>query len=240
MLMIAICEDEAGFAEDLKDKLLAWAIGAGINIKIKVFSNGIPLLLSIQEEGMFDLIFMDVEMDRMNGLEAAAKIRQDDYITTLIFVSQYGNYYKDAYDVHPFQFLSKPVGGSRLRETMDSFMRMNRQRVETFTYVVNKARYSLHLSDILYFYSERRHIYIVRNGEKCSFYGKLSEVQERLEKKDCCFVRIHHSFLVNVRYIREYHYNMLVMYNGDELCISKENRKKMRDIHMLMLGENKS
>lgn len=237
MLKIAICEDEPRYAEDLEWCLQVWATNSGNNIKIRKFDNGVPLLSCIDVNGAFDLIFLDVEMDKMDGLETAAKIREKDFITSLIFVSQYEDYYKKAYEVHPFHFLSKPIHPKKLEETMDSFMRMKRQDVETFTFNINKTRYSLLLNDIIYFYSESRHVHAVCREQKYTFYGKLGVVQKELEEKDNRFLRIHQSYLVNMKYVKEFHYKELVLFNGQSLYISKENRKKMREIHMMLLEE---
>lgn len=238
MLKIAICEDEKRYADDLEWCLQVWATNTGNNIKTRKFDNGIPLLSCIDVNGMFDVIFLDVEMDKMNGLETAAKIREKDFVTTLIFVSQYESYYKEAYNVHPFHFLSKPINSKKLEETMDSFMVMKRQAIETFTFNINKARYSLQLNDIIYFYSESRHVTAVCKEQKYTFYRKLNDVQKELEKKDNRFLRIHQSYLVNMKYVKEFHYREVVLFNGQSLYISKENRRKMREIHMMLLDES--
>lgn len=240
MLRIAICDDEKEYADNLEKGVWLWAMEEGINITVRKFDSGTALLSCINENGMFDLIFMDVEMEKLDGIGTAAKIRENDYITAFIFVSQYEDYYQKAYDVHPFHFLSKPVDINKLREIMDSYLRMKKRDLETYTFIINKACFTLHLKEILYFYSEGRQVHIVAQKENYTFYGKLNKVQEELEKRDCRFLRIHYSFLVNMRYIKEYHYSSVVMYNGDELCISKDNRKRMSYIHMLMLEDKQT
>lgn len=240
MLKIAICDDEKFYAEILEKYVLLWAAEGGRNISLRKFDSGTALLSCIQENGMFDLIFMDVEMEKTDGIKTAAQIRKDDYITDFIFVSQYEDYYQKAYDVHPFHFLSKPVDLKKFREIMNSYIKMKKDDLETYTFIVNKARFTLHLKEILYFYSEGRQVHVVGRKDRHVFYGKLNHVQQELEKKDYRFLRIHYSFLVNMKYIKEYHYSSVVMYNGDELCISKENRKKMSYIHMLLLEDKQT
>lgn len=235
MLRIAICEDVQDFADMLESSLQIWSVTAGININIRKFDNGFPLLYCIHDSGTFDLIFMDVEMDKMNGLEAAEKIREEDFLTTFIFISQYEDYYKAAYQVHPFHFLSKPVSQSKINEVMNSYLKMKKQDVETITFSVNKARYTVPLLDVMYFTSERRRITIVCKDRLYHFYGKLREIQEYIQEKNCKFIRIHQSFLVNIKYIQEYRYSDITMANGDVLPVSKDNKKKVREMHKMLL-----
>lgn len=235
MLKIAICDDVKSYMDILEKNVLAWAAQNGINVIVRKFDGGKPLLHCIDDNGMFDLIFLDVRLKRMNGLEVAAKIREHDNITAIIFISQYDDYYKEAYNVHPFHFLSKPISQNLMNNAMDSFMRMKMRDKETYSFSVNKAQYTLHLSDILYFGSERRQVCVVCEDATYMFYGKLSDVQKQLEDKNTRFIRIHQSYLVNMKYIREYHYTDVIMSNGDILLISRDNRKMVRSIHMLSM-----
>lgn len=235
MLKIAICDDVKSYMDILEKNIWAWATQNGINVKVRKFDGGKPLLHCIDDNGMFDLIFLDVELKRMNGLEVAAKIREHDYFTAIIFISQYDDYYKEAYNFHPFHFLSKPIGQNLINDVLDSFIRMKMRDRETYSFSVNKSQYTLHLSDILYFGSERRQVYAVCQDATYMFYGKLCDVQKQLEEKNTKFIRIHQSYLVNMKYIREYRYTDVMMSNGDILLISKDNRKKVRSIHMLSM-----
>ncbi len=234
MLKIAICDSESQYAQELGRCIGTWAANAGYNVKVKTFSHGDLLLSCLQEKGMFDLIFLDIEKDTGSGLQKAARIRERDFITSIVFVSWY-DYYKEAYEAHPFYFLHKPANPAKVGEILDAYMKMRYQDIETFTFGINKAQYNLRLNDIMYFYSERRHVNAVCKDRQYTFYGKLGEVQRRLEEKTNRFLRIHQSFLVNMKFVKEYRYSELVMYTGEALYISKENRKKMRDIHSLLL-----
>lgn len=235
MLKIAICDDVKSYIDVLEKNVLVWAAQNGINVIVRKFDGGKPLLHCIDDNGMFDLIFLDVKLKRMSGLEIAAKIREHDDITAIVFISQYDDYYKEAYNVHPFHFLSKPISQNLINDVLDSFMRMKMRDKETYSFSVNKAQYTLHLSDILYFGSERRQVYAVCEDETYMFYGKLNDVQKQLENKNTRFIRIHQSYLVNMKYIREYHYSDVIMSNGDILLISRDNRKIVRSIHMLTM-----
>lgn len=237
MLKIAICEDERKYAEDLEWGLKVWAANAGINVRIKKYRDAAGLFDGLVEEGMFDIFFLDIEVDDMNGLEIAELVREQDVLTTIIFVSQYEDYYKEAYNVHPFHFLSKPINPKKLEKTMDAYMAVRGRNVETFSFYIKRIRYSVRINEIIYFFSENRHVTIVCENQKYTFYGKLGMVQKEMEEKNSCFLRIHQSYLVNMDYVKEFHYKELILFNGQSLYISRENRKKMRELQMLLLDE---
>lgn len=91
----------------------------------------------------------------------------------------------------------------------------------TFSYYHRPIYCSTPLSHILYFASEGRCIRLVtRNGNDC-FYGKLSELEESLSIKNCCFIRIHQSYLVNTKFITSYSHKSVTLHNGQVLNISK-------------------
>lgn len=236
-MKIAICEDERKHAEDLEQGLKVWAVNAGINIRIQKYDNGDHLFDGICKENGFDIFFLDIGMDEMNGLEAAAMVRAADIFTTIIFVSQYEDYYREAYEVHPFQFLDKPVDPVKLQKTMDAYMEIKGRVDETYVFYINRVRYSIRLNDILYFFSKNRYITVVCQDCKYTFYGKLGDVQKEMEERDSCFLRIHQSYLVNLDYVKEFHYKELILFNGQSLDISRDNRKRMRELQMLLLDE---
>ena len=74
-------------------------------------------------------------------------------------------------------------------------------------------------------------------NQKYTFYGKLGVVQKEMEEGNSCFLRIHQSYLVNMDYVKEFHYKELILFNGQSLRISRENRKKIRELQMLLLDE---
>lgn len=237
MIKVAICDDMKGFRDDIESRLRIWSLERGINIDIKQFDGGVPLLHSLNDNGMFDLIFLDVEMGELDGMEIAAKIRAADYLTSIIFVSQYEDYYKEAYDFHPMNFLSKPVNQGKVNEVMDYYLKIQQRNTETFSFFINKTMYTIWITDILYFCSERRKINIVCRDKIYTIYGKLNDIEKQMEERTCKFVRIHQSFLVNLAHIREYHYSEVVVSNGESLLISKEKRKAVREIHMLLVEQ---
>lgn len=240
MRRIAICvaEDEGSKkrALALERGIALWAMGAGEDVMIKRFAGGVQMFPTIEMEGMPELYFLDLENERADGFQIALKIRETDFTSGIVFLSNGGEHERAAYRVHPFQFLSEPLEYECLAEIMDDYVRMRGQDIENFVCVVKKMRYNIRLKDIQYFYSECRHVTAVCRERNYSFYGRLNEVQSKVEEKSGCFLRIHQSYLVNVHYIKEYSYDKVLMANGEALSVSRDKRKRVKEVHALMEG----
>lgn len=240
MLKIAICaatdEDGTQRGQMLEREIVLWAARANVDVRVNSYVSGRQLITHIEKCGMPDLLFLDLRGKQSEGLNIALKIRETDFNVGIVFLSNGGEHERDAYRAHPFQFLSEPPQYEDLAEIMDDYIRMKGQDTENFVCVIRKMRCSLRLKDIQYFYSECRHVTAVCDGQSYSFYGRLNEVQSRVDEKSGCFLRIHQSYLVNVHYIREYSYDKVLMANGELLGISRDKRKRVREVHALMEG----
>ena len=115
MLKIAICDDDLGFTGSLETMVLEESRSIGIRVDTNVFSDGKTLLKSIQSGERYGLIFIDIEMEQVDGISAARKIRETDRSVLFIYISGYDKYLKELFEVEPFRFLSKPLDKEKFR-----------------------------------------------------------------------------------------------------------------------------
>ena len=115
MLKIAICDDDLGFTGSLENLVLEESQSMGIRVNTDVFSDGKTLLKSIQSGERYGLIFIDIEMEQVDGISAARKIRETDHSVLFIYISGYDKYLKELFEVEPFRFLSKPLDKEKFR-----------------------------------------------------------------------------------------------------------------------------
>ncbi len=229
MYRIAICDDDAAFAEALCSGLRRWATGKSINVEVTSFYEGTDLLENITEYGHYQIVFLDVEMGKINGLSLAAKIAEGNVSTLIIFVSAYDSYFRQAYEAHPFYFFSKPIGIKKLYSVMDDAIAKIEIYKQNIRFRYKMVHYSVFISEILYLFSEGRRIGLIcRDGRSYWFYKKLDEVEKQIGTKTGLFIRIHKSYLVNTQYINIYQYEHVVMTNGQRLPISQKRRKNVR------------
>lgn len=195
MLRIGLCDDEVEAREAIRFELEKDILAAGEEIVYEFSSGKSAVRWLIKHPGEIDLLFLDVEMDGMNGMETARRIREFDRELLIVFVTGYSDYVFEGYEVGALDYVLKPAFGdkllrilARVRELLES------GRDGTFVFKNTDGTFRMKLRNIDYFYSDKRKVVLAAQGREYPFYSRLDEVQERLGGK---FVRIHQRYLVN-------------------------------------------
>jgi DNA-binding LytR/AlgR family response regulator len=229
MLHIAICDDEKIICRQLEDML--HDIGKDIDqeIDIEVYYSGEELFNSLLKGYSYDLIFLDIELYQISGIEIGKKIREElyDELTQIVYISCKESYAMELFDVRPLNFLIKPFNKEKIELVIQKVIKLLYKENKFFEYKNNNVTYSVLIKDILYFESHGRKVNIKLNDETKSFYGKLSTVEEQINNLD--FIMIHKSYLINLNHCIEYTYEYVKMSNQEVLTISQNNRKSVRE-----------
>lgn len=235
MLRIGICDDDREAVEAHAEQVRRIMRQMGMNADIRKCYTGNELLLEIEENGKFHIILLDIEMEYMNGIEVARKIRSMDAYVVIIFISAFDQYCKEAISVQPYAFLDKPLQQAQIRRAIEEAYKRQIEEKETYDFQFDRVYYSIDLSEIYYFRSELRKVFIVTRQTEYWFYGKIDQVEQSLSRKKHRFLRIHKSFLVNSHYIVRYYYEKIALQNGEELEISRSQRSLIRKYCMELL-----
>ncbi len=195
MLQIGVCEDEAATRMRLCAQLEGLLYQMGTEYKILEFSGGEGLLAYAQKHaGELDLVFLDIEMGELDGMETAKRLRAANTGLQIAFVTGYTDYVFDGYSVGALGYLLKPPKQSQLQELLvRALAALQTQEPKLFYCRAGEEYYRIHREDILYFTSQLRQIHCVTAARSYTFYGKLNEVEAQLEGE---FIRIHQRFLV--------------------------------------------
>lgn len=195
MLRFAICDDSVDARCALSGTLEQVMEIRGLDCRIYEFSSGEGLVKWMEKHtGELELVFLDMEMGGLSGMETARKLRSMDEGIQLVFVTGYDKYVFEGYSVGALGYLMKPATREQINEIMDralaSFLR---QEDKIFLCKLGDTQYRIPKQSILYFYSDRRQICCVTPVRNYTFYGKLDDVQGRIGGG---FVRIHQRYLV--------------------------------------------
>lgn len=233
MLRIAVCDDIPVFVEKVAEYIEMWAGQQHLKVQIKRFTSGEEVLFEQEDIGDFTAIFMDIELNGMDGIEAVTKIREKNSLVSIVFVTQYEQYLKQMIRIYPCQYIAKPVSQQKVFEAMDKVAKEHKIFYEIFTLEYNKTVTNIALGEVLYFVSEKRKIEVLLgDGQRYVFYQKLNQVEEALAYYNHQFFRIHQSYLINCGWVKEYHYGHVIMYNGDRLPISRFRSEKFKLFRM--------
>lgn len=229
MLRIAICDDDKIICQQLEDMLTDIEEETGEQLEVEVFYSGEELYGFLKRDNRYNLIFLDIEMRDLNGVEVGKKIRDEmnDETTQIVYISGREDYAMDLFEVRPLNFLIKPVSKNKVEAAVNKAIKILGENKHFYEYKNGNVNFSVPVGDILYFESDGRKVNIILMDEVKSFYGKLSEVENKLRSLD--FIMIHKSYLINFNHVVEYTYDYVKMSNKETLTISQNNRKAVRE-----------
>ena len=199
MINIGICDDEASmrrlFRAPLEQKLQL----LGADYRIFEYDCGETLLTRPETEWL-DILFLDIEMKQLSGMETARNLRKRDSHTLLIFVTAYPDFVFQGYEVHAFHYILKPYENQKIMKVLEQAIKeLGQNREHYFTLEQKSGTTKIPTKKILAFSSDRRKIIIsLEDGNKLEFYGKLDAVETDLPDY---FIRCHNRHLVNLNYV---------------------------------------
>lgn len=200
MLRIGICDDEQGARFTLRCAVERHLDQQDIACEFFEFSSAQGLLTWLSKHpDKLDLLLLDIEMEAMNGMEAAKEIRRQNDTLAIVFVTGYADYVFDGYTVGALDYLTKPPDRERLGKVLNRVQALlHKREPETYTVQNVDGLYRIPLDQILYFMSDRRQVILRAKDRSYAFYAKLDDVEKQLNRG---FIRTHRRYLVRVRAI---------------------------------------
>ncbi len=240
MIKVCVCDDDETIVNRISSIMDRISEEKNINIKKDVYYSGKALVQSMESENIYyDLIFLDIEMDDINGIDTAKRLRLKDERTNIIYVTSYQNYAIETFAVRPYQFVVKPFPDQVIeKHFMDVYERVVSESEEYFKFKFSNVHYKLMLKDIMYFESCKRSIIVhLYDGTEYKFYDKINNVESMLSDSKFDFLRIHQSVLVNIKYIKIKRFGDVELMNGTTLLISENKRNKINHQYMKHVEE---
>lgn len=222
MLRIGICDDQVTARDALRFQLEKILVTKTEEIVYEFGSGDSAVKWLRSHPGEIDLLFLDMEMDGLSGLETAAEIRSFNQELLIVFATSYTDYVFDGYQVNALDYLIKPMDLTRLQRVIDRIRDLLvKKHISYFTFKNADGSYRIPYSEICYFYSEKRKVYLVTAQKEYDFYAQLNNLADSLDND---FVRIHQRYLVNPVYVSKIS-NALVTVGEKELPLSRAHRE---------------
>lgn len=221
MIRVAVVEDEQKHAQELQLFLRRYAAEKSVDLSMEFFSNGLDFVSDYNSR--FDVVFMDIEMPHMNGMECAFKLRQLDQNVALIFVTGMTQYAVKGYEVDAVGYIVKPVSYFPFSVLMDKVV-ARLSNVVAKEIFIQKGDYLKRISSRKLWFVEVMDHYLIYHTQEGTFreIGRMKDMETQLCDYD--FFRCSNSYLINLRFVREIDEDEVTV--GDEKVPISRRRKK--------------
>lgn len=221
MIRIALVEDDALCRQQTLEYAERYSKENGAEVKIDCFSDGLAFLENYSSD--YTVVFMDIEMPFMNGLNVAKKLREKDEFVPLIFMTNMAQYAIKGYAVNAIDYVVKPVAYGTFSDKLKKAVKVSEKYTDyNFTVTKKDGKLRLQTSEIYYIeVINHKLIYHTLNGN-VENSGSLTAVEKDMAKYN--FSRCNTCYLVNLRFVTAVNENT-VWVGKDALAVSRSRKK---------------
>lgn len=241
MIKIAVCDDERLYCENIKNIISEYCIKRNIEFEIELFESGNDFVLLENTINQFNIVYLDVNMNGLDGIKTAEIIRHWSKDIYIIFITAFINYTLEGYKVEAIRYILK---NNTLKENI----------YESLNAVLEKMRFSNHIYEFEFKEGVRKlsheQIILIESNlhalrfqvigrseiKNYTMIAKLNDIQKKLVEENV-FIRIHQSYLVNLKYVKDISNYQAVLWNDDVLPVSRPRYKNVKESFLLYEGE---
>lgn len=233
MLRVVICEDEAVQRDILKEKFQRVLEDITNQYEILVFGSG-EELLDNYEEGI-DIILLDIQMDKLNGMDVARKIREFDNNVEIIFTTSLVDYVQEGYEVRAYRYLLKPIKYDDLKKHAVSCIDDIIKKRENYIIIECKGIINkIPINKITCIEVRKKDMTIYTIDGVYFTRMSINKIEKEVIKYK--FFRCHKSYIINMTYIESINKNIVVV-NGEDVPVSKYRINNLKTKLAYVLGD---
>lgn len=230
-MKIGVCDDSLRDMELLKTALIP---ALSVHDTLECFEHGAAFLES-NDIKPFDILFLDIGMPYLNGIEVARELRRTNQFTQIIFVTQYRDYAAESYGVKAFSYLNKPVEKEQVQNV---FRQARDRRLASGKYLAVTINYNtvyVQISSIVYAEMLRGRLLIHCYDDTFDTRMTMRELVNRLNGDG--FYRVHAGYLINLSCVRAIHHKTIFLDGGAEVPVGKT--KRVSEIKAMVLSHRR-
>lgn len=219
MINIAICDDDKYLLDYIEYKIIEVSRNEEETLKVHKFIKGIDLLESYEQQtNDFDIIFLDITMPNMDGMEVAKIIREKDKETMLIFLTSMEDKVYETFKFNTFRFIRKIHIDIELVEALKSAIKILKD--EKMIFQTTEGEIGLYINEILYFEFIDRVVFIsTLNGRYKTNIRRFKDIEDIFLSRE--FVAIHRGCIINENYIKGIRNLHITLDNEEKLPVSR-------------------
>ena len=230
MIQIALCDDDKLFLREFHEAVLRWARQneESVAMRIEDYSDSEFFLDSLREKS-YDLVFLDIEMPRRDGIAVAKELHDKFPESLIVFLTSHSEFMEEGYEVRAFRYLNKLTAGEKLPAVLEAACRELQKRNTRCHTVQHYSDFiRIPIREIAYVRHILRYSEItLASGEKIKDGRGLKEILSQLE--DAPFVQIDRGASVNLDYVRQIKGNCVLLSTGESLSISRQKLAAVKE-----------
>ena len=217
-ITVAICDDEHQQTEYMKMLVSKWAYENNIKTRIEMYESAEAFKAVWSESRKYDIVLLDIQMGGQNGVELAREIRRTDEKIVIIFVTGFGEYMGEGYDVSALHYLMKPVSEGKLFEVLDKSLKNLTKTGKSLMLTVDSETHRIPLSEIRYIEVQDHYVVIQTVSQDYRTKINLTEIEKLLDNS---FFRCQRSFIVNLKFVYKITRTFIVLDDMTEIPLSR-------------------
>lgn len=236
VIRIAICDDERGMSDKIKGIVSDFFRKKNMGITVSQFSNGGELL---KYNEAIDILFLDIQMEGLNGMETARKLRGRDFKGFLIFTTVLKEMVFESFEVQAYDYLVKPINKEHFEKTMERLL-LSMRSVDETRLLIQKGNESniISFDDIIFCEVIDRKVYLhLKQAKTIDYYERIENLEAKLDGR---FFRCHRSYLINLKYLKGYKNATAYMEGGKEIPVSRLRGKEFSSVILRYMKEWRS
>lgn len=234
MYRFAVCDDNENDAAFVVSLIEKWNKENGNNkanglpLRVEAFPSAEAFMFAFEENQGFDILFLDIEMGGMSGVELAKRLRRMGVGLQIVFITGYMDYISEGYDVEALHYLMKPVTGEKLGEVLNRAMERIKTREREMVLALPDGIVRVPLYEIRYIEVLKNYV-TIHAAEDYSMKKTLNELKKIL---DGSFFQIHRSYIVGLRCIKKVTRTEVILKDDTILPLS---RKLYNDLNQALI-----
>lgn len=219
MIRIGICDDEPEMLAELENRINKYFLGKKSDFTLFRFQSGSHVLAA---GAPFDIVFLDIRMAGISGMDTAKELRLKDKSCHIVFVTALKEYVLDAFDVNADNYLIKPIEETRFASTMDRILEQIGQDAEAvLSYSYNGNYYRIQFRDIRYCEVLDHTVYLYTGKGNQRYNHKIEQLEQVLDGR---FFRCHRSYLINLERVTCCRQGIAQLDGGEQIPVAKRRQ----------------
>lgn len=232
MYKAVICENQELFAKKLGERVKKEVEKKSGECEVVCFDDGQRLLERMKSD-KFDMIFLDIDMPKMSGIDLADEIHKREPEANIIFVTNREDLVFKAIHYRPFRFIRKEELNRELPEAIDALLKKMNSEESLLELQTKEGTTLVPVKEILYVESCKHYLTIYTREKNYEVRDKISNYEKKLN--DYGFIKIHRSYLANVRFIKAIKASGVELDNTELLPVSRDKLQEVKQQYLVYM-----